>query len=112
MGFYSFYKSFDVAFIKVSMYLYLAIKCFCRILPKKFKKVSAPISILILFLAVIPVRYSLKSMFIINNIINSGIIPIIFVFVIPSLIFIMLKIKKGKYHEKEAYSNNAVSNYV
>ncbi len=101
-----------IAFIKVSMYLYLAIKCFCRILPKKFKKVSAPISILILFLAVIPVRYSLKSMFIINNIINSGIIPIIFVFVIPSLIFIMLKIKKGKYHEKEAYSNNAVSNYV
>lgn len=102
-----------ISFIKISMYLYLAFTCFQKVLPTKMKKHGIWVIGIVLFAAIVPIRYSLKAIFSMTSIVKSGIIPIVFAFVIPMVVLISLslKLKKGKSDEKKDYSIGDIADY-
>lgn len=99
-----------MSFIKVSFYLYMATKTLKNIIPEKGKKFALPIAAFVILIFSTLTRYSIQYIAILTSIINSGIVQIAFVFLMPLILLIALKIKKENINEKKDYSGNVIAN--
>lgn len=82
------------AFIKSSLYLYLANMCIHKIAPNISKKITFPVLGILSFVICLLVSSSLVYINIINSIINSGVFIITLGFIVPFAILICTMIKK------------------
>lgn len=101
-----------VSFIKTSLYLYLAIRVFKAIFPKAISKLAWLISVSIIWVAMLLIRYNIVAVNSVSKIIDSGVIIILLVLIIPSILLLALSLKKEKSYAKIKDNDIAVDSYI
>lgn len=81
--------------IKISLYLFLANKCLCTIIPKKYNKISLIINGIVIVILGMVFGNNIKILSKLYTFIGSGFLVLFSVLFIPIILLIVYKIKKG-----------------